>query len=130
LDFASTIIGKLGGNIVNAAIFFPNDDGVERNVSSVAGTTITLDNAAPRIVERYKLAWSSYALSVEGGDLFLYHHFLPAKGIAVGGTKTLLLKNVVNFKFQGAGDTIRIKLCAQEDTGAGMVNSCKEKAIF
>lgn len=133
LDLANTIIAKLSGstkNIGNAQIYFPEDI-ASYGINSVSGETITLDTNTSRIVEHYKLSWTSYALVVESGDLYLYYNFDPTLSATIGNTKSLLLKNVTNFKFQGSGRTIRFKICRDEEIGEGStITSCKEKAVF
>ncbi|MEA1953004.1 MAG: prepilin-type N-terminal cleavage/methylation domain-containing protein [Campylobacterota bacterium] len=137
LGLANTIIQNLSANtgaksIGDASIFFPNDS-TSHGISSASGETITLDAAASRIVERYKLAWTSYALVVEEGDLNLYYNFSPVGGVNIpdGTPHQLLLKNVTTFKFEGRGETIRIKLCIEERIAEdSTIPSCKEKAIF
>ncbi len=79
----NTIIGILSTatgtkSVADAAIYFPYNIN-EHNISSAATETITLDNNASTIVEHYKLAWTSYALIVEGGDLYLYYNFAPTQ---------------------------------------------------
>lgn len=124
----NTIQSNLGGT-GTFAIYFPNDPVAHYGTGS--GQTITLGSAVPRIVERYKLAWTSYALVVEGGDLWLYYNFPPTFAATIGTTRSLLLKNITNFKFQGAGRTTRIKLCKEEKIGDDFnISSCKEKAVF
>ena len=127
----ASIQNNLGGD-GNFAVFFPGD--LTSYAGTGAGETITLGAAAGRIVERYKLAWSSYALSIENGDLFLYYNFSPIIGTAINGTRNLLLKNVSNFKFTGKGQSTRLKICVEEyiennTTGSG-IPSCKEKVVF
>ncbi|MCF6244248.1 MAG: prepilin-type N-terminal cleavage/methylation domain-containing protein [Sulfurovum sp.] len=114
------------------AIFFPGDDNATAHFGTGSGSTITLDaNPDGRIVERYKLARSSYALVVENSDLFLYYNFTPQRDTPINGTKSLLLKNVSNFKFQRRGMTTRIKICAEEPISEDVnISSCKEKAVF
>ena len=135
LGMTNTIITKLSNNtrnISNAAIYFP-DDSIEHNVSAGIGELLTLDANAPRIVEHYKLAWSSYALVVEDGDLYLYYNFnpTPAPATTLGTIKSLLMKNVATFKFQGGGRTIRFKICKNERiTNDVNITACKEKAVF
>ncbi len=134
LGLADTIIKNLSNNtksVTNATLFFPNDS-TEYNISTASGESITLSsNPSNRIVERYKLAWTSYALVVESGDLYLYYNFTPTIGGTIGTTKSLLLKNVINFKFEGRGQTTRIKICVEESIGNTTgIPSCKEKAVF
>ena len=140
LGLADTIIKNLSKNaksVTDAALFFPKDSNAY-DISTASGELITLSsNPSNRIVERYKLAWTSYALVVEGGDLNLYYNFPPKMGETIetaGFKKSLLLKNVTNFKFEGRGQTTRIKICVEEfiennTTGTG-IPSCKEKAVF
>ncbi len=124
----NTIQANLGGS-GRFAIYFPNDPVAHYGTGS--DDTITLDNNITRIVERYKLAWTSYALVVENGDLILYYDFDPTIGTNTVGSSSLLLKNVTNFKFKGRGQTIRIKLCVEENIDTNeTVSSCKEKAVF
>ncbi len=135
LGLANIIIKNLSANTVDiedAAIFFPNDD-TSHTIDSASGEMITLEDNASRIVERYKLAWTSYALVVEEGELRLYYNFDPVVGVDIPDDvpHQLLLKNVTTFKFEGRGSTIRIKLCAKEKiSDTAHISSCKEKAVF
>lgn len=134
LGLADTIIGNLGGNIADAFIYFP--DGSAHGISTVSGENITLDSAlttGSKIYERYKLAWSSYALSVEGGDLYLYYNFAPTYTVDLGNNKKLLLKGVTNFRFKGSEGSLRVKICKTERISTDAtetVRACKEKVIF
>jgi hypothetical protein len=133
------IIKKLSRNtghktITDAVIYFP-DDFTPYPITAASGESMTITAptgvAHPRIAEQYKLAWSSYALVVEGGDLYLYYNFSPIPGDAIENTKSLMLKNISTFKFKGAGRTIRFKVCKQENIGEDFnITSCKEKAVF
>ena len=132
LGLTNTIIGNLssGKSISDAAIYFPYDT-VAHTIASVTTNTITLDNNLSTIVEHYKLAWSSYALVVEGGDLYLYYDFNPTPATAVGNTRSLLMRNISTFKFKGSGRTIRFKICKEEPINEDTnITACKEKAVF
>jgi prepilin-type N-terminal cleavage/methylation domain-containing protein len=126
--------GAIPGSL---ALFFPNEY-VEHNVTIASDQNLTLTNSpVNRIVEHYKLAWTSYALVVESGDLYLYYSFVPTPKVAVpdngvGTTKrSLLMKNISTFKFTGAGGTIRFKICKEEQIGEDFnITACKEKAVF
>jgi len=134
LAITDSIIKHLSDNtktIGDAVIYFP--DGNAYGINSGNDENITLDSAMPSgsaMYERYKLAWSSYALSVEGSDLYLYYNFTPKISATLGSTKSLLLKNVTNFRFKGSEGSIRVKICKEEKIGDGNVTSCKEKVIF
>ena len=137
LALANTIIGNLGGNIANAVIYFPNDPTAAYGISGGAGESITLDAAIPagKVYERYKLAWSSYALEVDGSnDLVLHYNFSPLYGAAIQNEQTsVLLHNVTNFRFLGSEGSIRVKICKQEpidNNTNSMAHACKEKVIF
>ena len=134
LTFANTVIGNLSyttKTIADAAIYFPYDN-KEHNISSASGENINLENNASRIIEHYKLAWTSYALVVENGDLYLYYNFTPSPAILyTSGTKSLLLKNVNTFKFKASGRTVRFKVCKDEKISDDFnITACKEKAVF
>ncbi len=134
LDLADTIIGYLGGDIANARIYFPYENS-SYGVASGSGESITLDSAIPsgkRIYERYKLAWSSYALEVDGNnDLILHYNFSPTRGIAIGGSSSILLKDVTNFRFKGSEGSLRIKICREEKiSSTETVHACKERVVF
>ncbi|MDQ7047953.1 MAG: prepilin-type N-terminal cleavage/methylation domain-containing protein [Sulfurovum sp.] len=135
LGLASSIIGNLGGSIANARIYFPYD--TSYGVSTGSAETITLDTALSSgefLYERYKLAWTSYALEVDAiGDLYLHYNFAPIVGQTIAGSSSLLLKNVTNFRFKGSEGSLRIKICKEEKIGSGLtdtVQSCKERVIF
>jgi prepilin-type N-terminal cleavage/methylation domain-containing protein len=136
LSLTNSIISHLSPTsrtIADAVVYFPYDLS-EHNISSVSGDIITLATATNRhIVEQYKLAWSSYALVVESGDLYLYYDFAPRVAATRSSTtpRQLLLHHVSTFKFKGAGKTIRFKICRDEPIGEDYnITSCKEKAVF
>jgi len=134
MALATAIVANLNGNIANAQIYFP--DGTNYGIAGGAGESITLDAAIPvgsEIYERYKLAWTSYALSVEGDDLFLYSHFAPTVASPLaGGSRNLLMEDIANFRFRVTEGAIRIKICKAEGTLDinDTVHACKEKVIF
>lgn len=124
----NAIQGNLGGTGA-FSVYFPNNL-LDYNATGTS-ETITLDTAVSTISERYKLAWTSYALVLENNGLRLYYNFSPSFASAIGGTSSLLLENVTNFKFKGGGGTTRIKLCVEENIGdTASIPSCKEKAVF
>jgi len=129
--------GNAKSNLGMSAVFFPGDN-QEHNIADATSTAdleddLSLDDdGAVTFVEHYKLAWSSYALVVEDNDLFLYYNFEPTPQTPyTNGQKELLMKNITTFKFKAAGQTIRIKICKEEQISEDVnVTSCKEKAVF
>jgi prepilin-type N-terminal cleavage/methylation domain-containing protein len=92
---------------------------------------------AKYITERYKLAWSAYALAPEPNanglfDLKLYANYQPWNGenYIDDGTPHTLMTNVSVFKFTENGGVIQIKLCATELLGDYNVSTCKEKVVI
>jgi len=137
LDFTKTIIKNLGGDIANAMIYFRAEDNPSYGISDGSSENITLDNAIPskkRIYERYKLAWTSYAVEVDdNSDLILHYSFAPIIGTNINGKSSILLKNVTNFRFKSSGSSLRIKICKEEQIGTNStdtIHACKEKVIF
>jgi len=136
LSLTDDIIKNLSNNtksLSDAALYFPYQN-TEHNISGRTGEdVIDLDNNASKIAEQYKLAWTSYALVVESGDLNLYYNFTPSPKAPYTTTpKSLLLKNVTTFKFKGTTTGIRFKICKEEQIGDADFNitSCKEKVAF
>jgi len=109
-------------------------------VSMTNNTTFSFpDNKQKTIYERYRLAWSAYALiptaSKTNKDLFdlnLYYNYQPWNNEKyTDGEHRLLINNVSVFKFTENGGTIQLKLCATENIGQDVnISSCKEKAII
>jgi prepilin-type N-terminal cleavage/methylation domain-containing protein len=139
LPLATTIINNLGGFIENAYIYFPAKSGlvsypIMGGLPSSPQTIVLNPARDPNdtIVEHYKLAWTSYALYVDGnGNLKLYYNFSPTIGAQVEVISQILLRNVTTFEFRGDGRTIRFKICVEEDIGESFkITSCKEKAVF
>jgi len=101
-------------------------------------TNLSFPDGLPKIVtERYKLAWSAYAIVPEKNaendyNLSLYYNYQPwNKEKYTDGEKSLLMTNVSVFKFTENGGVIQLKLCAFEKIGASdKISSCKEKAII
>ncbi len=91
------------------------------------------------ISERYKLAWSAYALVPKDPDgdglydLDLHYNYQPWLGETYNGQSTVktLIKNISVFKFSQSGGIIQLKLCATENIGQAFnISTCKEKAII
>jgi len=128
LSMTNTIKSNLGSTS-NFALYFPYD--TTAYFGSGTTDTITLDNNTSHIVEHYKLAWTSYALVVTDGDLYLHYNFSPTRGSTIGNTRSLLMENISTFKFKGAGRTIRFKICKEEPISEDVnISACKEKAVF
>jgi len=139
LDLTDTIIQNLSESngthktIANATIYFPEDNTTLGIDTGSIGELINLDGNASRIVEHYKLAWSSYALVVKNGDLYLYYNFPPTPAAAINNNTphSLIMEDVSTFKFRAAGRTIRFKICKQEAISKDVnITACKEKAVF
>ncbi len=133
LSTTTAIINNLSASTPAPIIYFPYDP--TPYPATIAGTIISPTGAgASHIVEHYKLAWTSYALVVEGGDLYLYYDFTATPTVAFSGkTRSLLMKNISTFKFKGAGRTIRFKICKEEQISENInenITACKEKAVF
>jgi prepilin-type N-terminal cleavage/methylation domain-containing protein len=133
--FLDTIIKNLGSanGVTDGYIYFPRDYTPYKIVNSTSDSFTLAGTGSKRIVEHYKFAWTSYALVVEGSDLYLYYNFpaVPKVDIPSNAQKALLLKNIATFKFRGDGQTIRFKICKAENIGEDFnVTSCKEKAVF
>jgi len=127
-----------------------NTDGIHPVNSQTGDTTLTLDAKANRTIkEHYKLAWTAYAVvptvltaaqladrGLPAGDLvydlILYYDYQPWDGENyTNGSSQILIQNVSVFKFTGAGESIRFKICQRESVGGAFtINSCKEKAVI
>lgn len=142
----------LSGSLKNPAVLFMNSSDydvkcmglIENNTACIfpvkrdGEDKLVFTSSKPKIVtERYKLAWSAYALVPENPhdglyDLFLYSNYQPWNNEKyTDGSKHLLMKNVSVFKFTENGGTIQFKLCATENIGTDYnISTCKEKAII
>ncbi len=95
-----------------------------------------------RISEQYYLAWTAYALvpdiadDDDNFDLRLYYNYQPWHGERFDDVNpdiknSLIAEHVSTFRFTQTGNTIRIKLCMQDDNKTGTpIGFCKEKAVF
>ncbi len=133
LTLARDIISNLGGDINKSAIFFA--DANDYNISDITDENITLETNASEITERYKLAWTSYAIEIDkNNNMILHYHFTPWTGTDItNDKKSILIRNVSNFRINAKEESIRIKLCIEERLSADIndtVHSCKEKVIF
>lgn len=99
----------------------------------------TITDPKPIIItERYKLAWSAYALAPELNsknqyDLVLYSNYQPWNGenYIQDGTRRVLVKNISVFKFSEVAGVIQFKLCATERISKDLnISSCKEKVVI
>lgn len=144
-----TIIQSLGGaGLTDAAVLFPNTYTVNTigygansseitSVTGGAGENLTVDLNGKTIKEHYKLAWSSYAIVPTANangtfDLNLHYNFQPWNGSGYATAPSeVLLRNVSVFKFTGSANTIRFKICQQENIGEAFnITTCKEKAVI
>jgi len=129
--------GVILNNQINSAAHRVNAGGVPGTLQSgIAG----IDFTGVDIYEQYKLAWTAYALAVEGRQLFLYYDYQPWEGesydgVNVANRKRLLMDNVTTFKFQAIGDIVKIQLCVDNNDAGNLpanqiYSLCKEKVIF
>jgi len=102
-------------------------------------TTPAHTTIVPKIItERYKLAWSAYAVAPERNsqglyDLVLYSNYQPwnGKNYIHDGTRHILMKNVSVFKFSENGGTLQFKICGiRKISDDENITSCKEKVII
>ncbi len=141
----NAIKNNLGGFSLTPRLYFPPGYGPTNSNGSISvtggnGENFSVSGLSPgdTIAERYKLAWSSYAIVYDPNDknLWLYYHFDPSVGADLStASRSLLLPNVTTFSFQGSEGTMRIKICqyAYTDQNTSLqndtVHSCKEKII-
>ncbi len=142
VEYDPTCMGLIETN--NTSCIFPvkigtNIAGNDTNLTFTRATDANHANPLPKIItERYKLAWSAYALVPEDKDgdnlydLNLYYNYQPWNNETYkDGKKSLLINNISVFKFTENGGVIQLKLCASENIGKDYnISSCKEKAII
>jgi len=138
LSLTYAIINNLNGGTLpstwHPVLYFSYMDSPYSINLPLSGTTLELaGSGASHIAEHYKLAWSSYALLIENGDLYLYYGIDPLAAHTIPGSakRSLLMRNIGVFKFKSAGGTLRFKICKEEKVGAELnVTSCREKVVF
>jgi prepilin-type N-terminal cleavage/methylation domain-containing protein len=128
----------------NTSCIFPVKIGTPFGAGNDNNLTFTREDEAKIITERYKLAWSAYAIVPEDKDgdslfdLYLYYNYQPWNNEKYADDegnplvqRSLLINNVSVFKFTENGGVIQLKLCATEKIGNDVnITSCKEKAII
>lgn len=89
------------------------------------------------ISEQYNLAWSAYAIVSEGNNtndfnLTLYYNFQPWENDEnyTNGNHSVLAEHVSTFRFTQIGETIRVKLCLDDNQTGYDFAFCKERAIY
>lgn len=107
----------------------------------------TPDLTSKTIREHYKIASSAYAIvpvKKDGTticqtadfpcDLVLRYNFQPWEGEnynSGNASSKLLIRNISTFRFTGSGNTIRFKICQEENIGGDYnITTCKEKAVI
>lgn len=139
LSALDTIKSNLGGGANGWWVYFA-DDPTPNQVQSfnssyrIINLTTIPSTQVRHLTEQYKMAWSSYAVIVQNGQMRLYHH-LPARSdynITLStDTYDILLNSVTAFKFKGSESTIRFKICKTENISMDTnITTCKEKAVF
>jgi len=85
------------------------------------------------VYEYYQLAWTAYAVALEGTDLFLYYDYQPWDGEVYNNvnisSKTLLMENVDTFRFKSVGSVMKLQICVNSSVLEDY-SLCKEKTIF
>ena len=108
---------------------------VTLNGTTIVDNTAAADFTGVDVFEYYQFSQTAYAVSLEGGDLFLYDNLQPWDGdtLATGTVgKHLLTENVSSFKFTSMGDILIVQVCVSDNnvTGVGAYSVCKEKVVF
>ncbi len=108
-------------------VVMSNTDTLEINGTTMPNT----------IYEQYDLAWSAYAIvPVSTGNDFnitLFYNYQPWENENyTDGNSSVLIEHASTFRFTQIGETIRIKLCINDDNRSGDYNFafCKEKVVF
>jgi len=137
-EYSPACMGLIDEN--NTSCIFPVREDPIDTTRLLFTTTLTHPLIVPKIItERYKLAWSAYAIVPENventnglNDLFLYSNYQPWNNENYrDGTRSLLMKNVSVLKFTENGGVIQFKLCAQENIGGVFpISTCKEKVVL
>lgn len=162
LDFASAIIADLSYADINlssntagnntAVLIYPDAQGVTSEFgwygnaatrvhpvyaltnTQFARTAGDFSGSANEVYEHYMLAFSAYALALNGTTLTLHYNYQPWNGetYLTHGNSSVLLENVSTLQFLQIGELIKIQLCVQTPAFFGDQNYsfCKEKAIF
>jgi len=126
----------------NTSVMHPISAVVGQITQFAPGTVngITDDFRSVTMREYYKLAWTAYALSLEGydpvtkmGTLVFYYNYQPWHGEMFynGGNihGVTLMENVSTFRAIAVGDIIKIQVCTKSDL-VEEYSLCKEKTIF
>ncbi len=116
----------------------PTDHNNTLRVKSVGEDILEFtENKAPKeLCEQYYLAWSAYAIVPEGNEndfnLTLHYNYQPWYSEQYkNANKAILAEHVSTFRFIKVGNTVRIKLCIQDNNQTGTpIGVCKEKAVF
>ncbi len=143
LIFSSrTFSGALAYNV--ACMGYSNSNCIVgiKGVDSANSVLLLDQNYTMRVHEQYQLTQSAYAIvPVEQADdgsgrklyrLDLRYNYQPWNGESyTTAPSKALLDNVSVFRFSGAGDTIRLKICVDERIGEKeYISICKEKAVI
>jgi prepilin-type N-terminal cleavage/methylation domain-containing protein len=112
---------------------------VKRSAGNVDLLEFEEDDSNKTLSEQYYLAWSAYALvpdvtaSDDDFNLTLYYNYQPWHGEKFTNARgqSVIAEHVSTFRYTQTGNTIRIKLCIQDDNQTGTpIAFCKEKAVF
>lgn len=120
--------------------WYGNDSNYTYDFQITDDTTIDINDTAPPqiIYERYKLAWTAYAIApsplecTQDCNLTLYWNYQPWQGETFqdATSTSTLVENVSVFKFRQDGDVMRIKLCVKDRAVEQNISICKEKVVF
>ena len=120
---------------------------ISGHTGSVINLSTSLATDSKTIREHYKIASSAYAivpLKKDGTtictvtdfpcDLVLRYDFQPWQGENfdhANASSKLLIRNISAFRFTGSGNTIRFKICQEENIGGDYnITTCKEQAVI
>ncbi len=87
---------------------------------------------------RYYLAWSAYAVRLDGNILRFYYNYQPWEGEKFSdGNSTVIMEHVGTFKMIQKQGVLKIQVCTTNDdmNGTGTMNIggfalCKEKTVY
>lgn len=104
------------------------------NENEFVSSTGVIDFSGVDVYEFYTLAWSAYAVVLDGTDLKFYYGYQPWKGESYTSEKAksyLIMENVSTFKFVAIDNIIKIQVCVQSDVISNEEYSiCKEKTVL
>lgn len=134
LQLCDNIISNLspsGRGLIDARVYLGgNGDGYEITSFDSNKSLMNLNKVTSVNLQKYRLAWSSYAIALVDETLYIYYDMEPIARSKLSNRRSILSRGVSSFRLYSRGSGLSFEMCLKSQVAKDeYANLCKERYI-